>query len=100
LRLALAQGWILTVEDSEDDHLAEDLAGLSPESDRFEEMLGYLIARWRKVYADLKSGSGVLNQVNLVGVDMELVVLTSPDCIGTFDAGTQNPGSLVCDATD
>jgi EAL domain-containing protein (putative c-di-GMP-specific phosphodiesterase class I) len=61
------------------------------ESDRFDEMLGDLIDHWQRVYVVLEDGAGVLDQVNLVSVDMELVVLTGPEHIGSFSAGASIP---------
>jgi hypothetical protein len=97
LRLALAQGWILTVDGGRDDELAEPLSHRYPQSDRFDEMLGDLIDHWQQVYVVLEDGAGVLDQVNLVSVDMELVVLTGPERLGSFSAGASE--GFGCDIT-
>jgi hypothetical protein len=89
--LALAQGWILTVDGGRDDELADRLSRRYPDSDRFDDMLGGLIDHWRGVYVAVEDGAGVLDQVDLVSVDMELVVLTGPEHVGYFSEGASIP---------
>lgn len=89
LRLTLAQGWILSDGREPDDDLAEDLAADDSTHPYFEAMLSDLRTHWRQVYSDLEKGSGVWRECNLVGADLELVVLASPDCIGHYPKGGQ-----------
>ena len=75
-----------------DDDLAEDLAADDSDNLHFAAMLAYLTEHWRSVYSGLRHGSGSWDRVILVGADMELVALTSPEYIGWHPAGDQFPG--------
>ncbi|ADP78348.1 hypothetical protein FraEuI1c_0262 [Pseudofrankia inefficax] len=79
LRLALAQGWILGTSGSRADDLAEELAAADSSHRRFPAMLAALADHWRRVYADLRDGAGVVNLNLLAGADMEAVVLTGQE---------------------
>jgi hypothetical protein len=91
LRLALAQGWVLYTVGHADQARAAALA--RPDSDHpdFEAMLNALIQQWQSVYEALRQGSGVLHKTMLVDANMEVVVLTSPEYVGTYSAGDQIP---------
>jgi hypothetical protein len=91
LRLALAQGWVLYALGEPNDDVAEDLADEDTDNAQFPLMLGQFANRWRSVYAILKGQFGVLEQSYLVGVDMELVVLTGPEHIGPIRADVSLP---------
>lgn len=82
LRLALAQGWVLYVGDDTDDDLAEDLADEDSNCPRFDAMIDSLVQRWQNVYIALRDDIGVLRRTSIVGVDMELIILTGPEYIG------------------
>jgi hypothetical protein len=82
LRLSLAQGWVLHQMKNIDEDLAEDLAADDSDNTEFNSMLGALVEHWRGVYVALNGELGILHQINIVGVDMELVVLTGPEHIG------------------
>jgi hypothetical protein len=101
LRLALAQGWVLYTIGHPDQAMAEALA--QPDSDHpgFEAMLDALVQQWQSIYQALSRGSGVLHRTMVVGVNMELVVLTSPEYIGKYAAGAQIPAhSFITSLTD
>jgi hypothetical protein len=91
LRLALAQGWVLGMVGAPDDDLAEDLAADDSDNRHFAAMFDAFVDHWRSVYSTLRHGVGVSNQVDLVGADMELVVLTAPEHIGRYPKGAQIP---------
>jgi len=92
LRLALAQGLVLSTVGRADQVRAEALALPDSAHADFDAMLSVLIQHWQSVYKALQQGCGVLDRTILVGVDMELVVLTSPEHIGTVPAeGAQLP---------
>jgi hypothetical protein len=76
-----------------DDDLAEDLAADDSDSPHFATMSEEMVSRWRNSYRVLRAEIGVLCQVNIVGVDMELVVLTGPEYIGT---ARENPILAHC----
>jgi hypothetical protein len=82
LRLSLTQGWVLHQTKNVDEDLAEDLAADDSDNPKFNLMLEALTEHWRRVYTALSGEIGVLHQINIVGVDMELVVLTGPEYIG------------------
>jgi hypothetical protein len=82
LRLSLAQGWVLHQTRNIDEDLAEELAADDSGSPQFDSMMGDLVDHWRKVYVALRDEIGILHHINIVGVDMELVVLTGPEHIG------------------
>jgi hypothetical protein len=82
LRLSLVQGWVLHQTKNIDEDLAEDLAADDSDNPKFNLMLGALVEHWRRVYVALSGEIGILDQINVVGVDMELVVLTAPEHIG------------------
>jgi len=82
LRLSLAQGWVLHQTKNVDEDLAEDLAADDSNNPEFNLMLEALVEHWRRVYVALSGEIGILQQTNIVGVDMELVVLTGPEYIG------------------
>ncbi len=84
LRLALAQGWVLGESGLRDDDLAEDLAADDSNNRRFGDMLAVLAEHWRSVYTTLRHGAGLRKAVNVVGADMELVVMTAPERIGCY----------------
>jgi len=87
LRLALAQGWVLYEAGEADQVMAEALARRDSVHPDFSAMLDAFIQQWRSVYGALQSGYGVLGRTTLVGVNMELVVLTSPEYVGEVPAG-------------
>lgn len=91
LRLALAQGWLLSTVDHPDEDLAEELAADDSDHELFNAMLIDLVTHWRAVYSGLKDGSGLWAQPTLVGAAMELVVLTSPEYVGTITARSAIP---------
>jgi hypothetical protein len=91
LRLALAQGWILSTQGQPDDDLAEELAADDSTDRSFPAMVDDLRARWRSVYSTLRNGMGLWDHVNLVGADLELVVVTAPECIGDYPEGGEIP---------
>jgi len=82
LRLALAQGWVLYASDEADDDLAEALADEDSTGPEFDAMIEALIQHWQNVYVALREEIGILRQTDIVGVDMELIVLTGPEYIG------------------
>lgn len=91
LRLSLAQGWVLRQTRNVDEDFAEDLAADDSDNPKFNLMLGALVEHWRRVYVALRGEIGVLYQINIVGVDMELVVLTGPEHIGHMQEAVQIP---------
>jgi hypothetical protein len=91
LRLTMAQVWVLMTLGHQDDDLAEDLADAESGNVHFQEMLGSLIVRWRTVYGDLKDGMSLLRHTELVGADMELVVLMSDAAAEVYAAGAPTP---------
>jgi hypothetical protein len=91
LRVALAQGWILDVGAEPDDLLVAQLAVAAPTGTVAEDMLDDLIEDWRTVYQDLADGFGRLDQIVVVGVDLELVALASARYIGRHTAGAVIP---------
>jgi hypothetical protein len=88
LRLTLAQGWILETLGVPDDDLAEDLADEDTDNPCLPTLLAHLSDRWRSVYADLEGDFGILDRAFVVGVDMELIILTGPEYVGESRAGT------------
>lgn len=91
LRLALAQGWVLHVLGGPDDDVAEDLADEDTDNPHFPAMIDFFVRRWQSVYAILKGRFGVFERSYLVGVDMELIVLTGPEHIGVVKADMEIP---------
>jgi hypothetical protein len=91
LRLALAQGWVLHSVGNPDDDTAEDLADEDTDNPQFPIMLEQLARRWQSVYAALQGEIGVADRTTLIGIDMELIVLTGPEHIGPVRAGVAIP---------
>jgi hypothetical protein len=91
LRLALSQGWILDALDQVDDVLAASLSVEDSTSRHFDTMLDDLIVSWRSAYEMIREDFGVWCDTTFVGVDMELVVLTSPEHSGYHPAGAAIP---------
>jgi hypothetical protein len=75
LRLALAQDWIWD-RGYVDDHAAHALAEARPEHDEFAELSGALVTRWRDRYAGLRGDRRVVGGTRVLGVDLELVLVT------------------------
>jgi hypothetical protein len=84
LRLALAQGWVLNTQGQPEQSRAEALAQLNSTDSEFDVMFSALVEHWQGVYSTLQHGSGVLGRINPVGIDLEAVVLTSPEYIGDY----------------
>lgn len=95
LRLALTQGWVLHNGGDTDDDLAEALADEDSNGPQFESMINALIQHWQHVYAALREEIGILQQSHIVGVDMELIVLTGPEYIGEVQAGSVSAHCFV-----
>jgi hypothetical protein len=99
LRLALAQGWVMWIESSNPELVSRDereatatqLASENSDHRLFREFQRALIDRWRVVYSMLEPGYGILAQTNIVGVQLELVVLTALEHVGKVEAAQQIP---------
>jgi len=90
LRLVYAQQWLLGPGAAFIGTAGREAAALEravplPSVLDFEDMLGAYVEHWRGVYADLKCKPCLVVGINeLVGVDMEMVVVTSEEYVGEY----------------
>lgn len=94
LRLVFTQAWMIDHaydRASDRDQRAADLADAAGTHALFPQMLDDLIAHLQGVYEDLDGRPGLVSITDIVGVDMELVVVASEDLAGTYPEGTQLP---------
>jgi hypothetical protein len=94
LRLALAQGWMLSTGEADNPErnvAAHQLAQEEGVDKDFPEMFDFLIDHWRGVYSEIDGRPCLVSESDLVGVDMELVVVTSEKYAGQYAAGAAIP---------
>ena len=90
LRLVYAQQWLLGPGAAFIGTAGREAAALEravplPSVLDFEDMLGAYVEHWRGVYADLKCKPCLVVGINeLVGVDMEMVIVTSEEYVGEY----------------
>lgn len=92
VRIANTQVWILNTFGRPDDELRRQLSGEVSVHPYHAQMLEEFVQQWRSVYSAVSAGFGVLAHTELVGPDMELVVITAPEHIGRIEAGVGIPG--------
>lgn len=94
LRLCLAQAWMMNNGYSaspERDVVAEQLSRVLSDHPLSSKLLADTSAHMREVYSDLGEAPALVDVTDLVGMDMELVVITSEDFVGDYPAGAQIP---------
>lgn len=96
LRLAMAQSWLLgtrraAVDDADRDVQAAQLASRESNPPLFAEFCGWLIAHYRHVYRDIEGRPCLLERTEVVGLDLELVVFSSEEHVGTYAPGEPFP---------
>lgn len=92
--LALTQAWMMNYghDVAADRNVnAEQLSEVVSTHPFFAQMLADTITQMREVYADLDGRPALVDVTDLVGVDMELVVLTSDEFAGNYPAGARIP---------
>jgi hypothetical protein len=94
LRLCLVQGWMMNRGfgiSSDRDLVAEQLSHAQSTHTLAGKLLADVAQHMREVYADLGDAPALVDVTDLVGVDMELVVVTSEEFAGDYPAGAQIP---------
>lgn len=92
LRLCLAQAWMMNngyAGSAEHDVVAEQLSRVMSPHALSSRLLADTLAHMREVYADVGDAPALVDVTDLVGIDMELVVITSEDFVGEYVAGAQ-----------
>ena len=96
LRLAMVQSWLLDTRQAEDvdlqrDTLADQIAASNSTHPLFEEFYSWLVAGYQNVYSDIDGRPCLVGTTETVGVDLELVVSTSEEYVGSYSLGGSIP---------
>jgi predicted nucleic acid-binding protein len=92
LRLANAQSWLLaigevTADDAERDAHAKQLAARESTHPLFGEFFTALVAHYKEVYSAVDGKPCLVGTTETIGVDLELVMFTSEEHVGPYEAG-------------
>ena len=96
LRLAMAQSWLLgsghvMVDDPDSEAIAEALSAADGLHALFAPMYEWLLSHFRHVYSGIDGNPYLSNATEVVGVEMELIAVTSKDHVGVHAAGVGVP---------
>ncbi|MCA0295236.1 MAG: hypothetical protein LCH96_07995 [Actinobacteria bacterium] len=92
LKLCFAQAWLMNNDRAKPGRREARAAALvSGDHKWFGQMLEDLTEQWRHVYRDLNYEPAIIAASDLVGPDMELVMVTSDEFAGDYPAGARIP---------
>jgi hypothetical protein len=90
LRLAMVQSWLLAsgaepIDESSRDEIAAQLAARDRSHPAFDDFYAALVAHYQKVYGHINGRPCLAGLTEAIGVDMELVAVSSEEFVGSHD---------------
>ena len=94
LRLAMVQSWLLesgevAADDPHREAHAEELSARRSTHPLFDRFYVWLVAHYQDVYRTIDGKPCLVGATETVGVDLELVLFSSEEYVGTVEAGDQ-----------
>jgi hypothetical protein len=93
-RLCVAQAWLYgdgNGQEPDRDEIAASLAQPDSKNELFPALFREITTDYRDIYKDIDGSPALLEHTDLVGVDLELVVVTSNEYAGEYPAGARIP---------